>query len=364
MDRGRYEPIVVCPEQGPFVDELMRLGVAVHVIPTEFGYRLPRSLASLCAFGRRLASMIRFSFGVARLLREQSVDLVHVNTIVQIPGAVGAKIARKPIVWYILEPLETNLKTRLAAWLAETLADRLVVVSHAISTELQRVSLKPPPTVYIVHLGLDLRAFEAEGANVAQVRSRWNIQGSQPVVGLVGNIIPRKGTQYFIQAAHLVLQRYPDARFLVVGDSPDFAREYGLEIRKFCRVEGLDKAVVFTGFRRDIPAIMQACDVMVLASLQDPFPWVVLEAMAAGKPVVATNVEGVPEAVVHGKTGFLVPPADPQAMAEAIMTLLDDPKRAREMGAAGKARVRQEFTRQAYVGKMESIYADLLAAQF
>jgi glycosyltransferase involved in cell wall biosynthesis len=143
----------------------------------------------------------------------------------------------------------------------------------------------------------------------------------------------------------------------LIGDGPEAG-----SLAALSRQLGLQEAVRFLGTRSDIPQLLSLLDVVALPSLEEGFPNVVLEAMAAGKPVVATRVGGTPEAVIHRETGLLVPPKDPRALADAILEVLDDPQRANAMGQAGRERVRKAFDLSRMVQEIEALYEELIAA--
>ena len=185
--------------------------------------------------------------------------------------------------------------------------------------------------------------------------------GPNPVIALIGRICPWKGQHIFLRAAASVHRRFPSAQFKIVG-APLFGEEqYEAEVRRLCTELGLDAAVEFTGFCPDIPRLIPELDVVVHASTTgEPFGQVIIEGMAACKPVVATNGGGVPEIVVNNETGLLVAMGDADAMAEAICKLLADPVMARRMGLQGFMRVKECFTIEHTVQKVHAVYRQLL----
>ena len=180
-------------------------------------------------------------------------------------------------------------------------------------------------------------------------------------IALVGRIAGWKGQHIFLQAAALVRDRFPQARFQIIG-APLFGEyEYEQSLHRMVRDLGLEDQVEFLGFREDVPALLAGVDLVVHAStLGEPFGQVVIEGMAAGKAVIATDGGALPEIVIPGVTGLLVPMGDAPAMAEAMAALLSNPARAEAMGAAGRERVRERFTIGHTVRKLEGIYEYLL----
>jgi glycosyltransferase involved in cell wall biosynthesis len=172
---------------------------------------------------------------------------------------------------------------------------------------------------------------------------------------VVARLQPEKGVATFLKAAARVSKASPEARFLVVGDGPLREELLGLAGRL-----GMEDRVRFLGYRTDARALIGLLDVLVVPSLTEGSPLIVLEAMAAGVPVVASAVGGIPDQARHGEEGLLVPPGDPEALAGAMGELLRDPSRARLLGAAGRRRTENEFSHETLVRRIEGIYRAVL----
>jgi glycosyltransferase involved in cell wall biosynthesis len=212
-------------------------------------------------------------------------------------------------------------------------------------------------------LGLPLSRVEAipNGVNTAKFQRRKNIDpvklkgdligGNFPLVVSIARLFPQKGHGDLITAAGIVTSALPGVRFAFVGDGPSRP-----ELVSAIEARGLNGTVLLLGTRNDIPDILAAADVFALSSLQEGLPVAVLEAAAAGCPVVATSVGGVPEIIEDGTTGLLVPPGDPQAMADAILAMLTEPQRARQLATAAKKLVEREYSTEAWSKKWEALY--------
>ena len=194
---------------------------------------------------------------------------------------------------------------------------------------------------------------------------RWNIfptchnsfgiSSSIPVIGIVANLGRVKGHTTIIDALPRIQRHFPDVKCLLVGRD-----DLHGEIQGYVREKHFEDTVIFTGVRHDIPEILSLLDVFLLPSLWEGFPTALLEAMAMKKPVVASDVGGIPEMVESGKTGLLIPPGDPDALAEAVIFLLQHPERASEMGEAAYNKVRQDFSLDTLVARTEEIYEHLI----
>jgi len=206
------------------------------------------------------------------------------------------------------------------------------------------------PKVRVVNNSVLLASFNGLPIN-ADLQARLRGKTDWPIVLTVARLDKQKGHSYLLEAAALV----PEAMFVLVGEGPERS---ALEAQ--ASILGLSNRVVFLGYRDDVSDLLASCDVFVLPSLFEGLPLSVLEAMAAGKPVVATDIGGTNEAVKHGETGLLVPSADPESLARAIRTVLFDPVLSQRLGSAGRARVHQEFSAETMVQRIAEIYDELL----
>jgi glycosyltransferase involved in cell wall biosynthesis len=186
-------------------------------------------------------------------------------------------------------------------------------------------------------------------------KATLGVRPEQPLVTTVGRLHEQKGMAYFLRAAASVRHSRPDCHFLLVGHGP-----LEDELRRLAEEFRIADRVTFLGFCDDVPAVLAATDVFVLASLWEGMPNAVLEAMAAGVPVVATRVEGTVDIIEDGKTGLVVLPRDIPGLVTAVLRLLEDPTRARALAEAGQAHVREHFPLDAMVRRHEQLYADLL----
>jgi len=213
----------------------------------------------------------------------------------------------------------------------------------------------PPKKIEVIYNGLDLSEYQ-QILKTKQLREELGVVNGAPLVGLIANFnFEIKGHIYFLGAAKKILEKVPDAKFVLVGDGP--LRSHYEEVARDLNIK---RDVYFLGKRTDVPTIISNLDVSVLSSTNEGFSNVIMESMAAGKPVVATNVGGSREMVTDGVTGYLVPPADSQSMAGAIINLLQNPDKAMAMGSAGREVVKERFTVETMVKKYEELYFSLL----
>ena len=284
-----------------------------------------------------------------RLLAHRRAALVHTHSSVDswIGGIAGRSLGL-PVVRSrhvtIAVPRHRALVYRLAHRVL-TSAERVKAVLVAAGVDAGKITAVPP--------GVDTERFHP-GVSGDRVRAELGLHG--PVAGLVANIRGSKGHDVFLDAAGMIATAKPDARFLIVGAGVGFD-----EVQAKVRARGLDGTVLMTGFRRDIPEVMAALDVLVLPSTRsEATSQVILQALAIGTPVVATAIGGSPEVIRDAETGRLVPPNDAAALARAIQATLDDLDGARAMARRGQAYVRERLSIDVQMATTTSVYRELL----
>jgi glycosyltransferase involved in cell wall biosynthesis len=240
--------------------------------------------------------------------------------------------------------------TTLLDRLAFKLSRQIVVNSEIGRRFTSSVYGVSPDRILVVRNWLDTSRFESP-ADTAAARSSLGLPASVPVAGFVGRLSSEKGISLFLDVAHDVAARLPESRFLVAGDGPLLEAM----VKKSQNLEIADR-VLFAGFREDIPHVLAAVDLMLLTSTSEGLPNAVLEAMAAGKPVVATRVGGCAELIEHGATGYLTEPGDRQALTRRVTEILSSPDRGRGLGEAGRRRALSEFSANDLLRPMERIY--------
>ncbi len=347
LDKKRYK-IIVCSigQGGPLQKDFEALNLDVVVCHKRNKFDL--SLISK----------------VARLIRECEIDLVQTTLLLaDLVGAFAARWSglRPPVIsWETVshgenDILRTKSRHVWAYKAAMKRVDKIVAVSREIQTSLIQRRGIPPEKIELIHYGVDLRKFTRRNGTFDK-RGELNIPGDRIVIGTVARAEPYKGVAYLQQAAVQLVQQYPKLDFVFVGDG-----SLRNELETVVRGLGLSRRIRFLGFRNDVHEIMNAFDIFVLPSLTEGLPNVILEAMASCKPVVATAVGGIPEAVVDGETGLLIPPGDAAAIVRAIKRLLSHNQAALRMGEAGRKRVEELFSLQREVSSFDHLYQRLLS---
>lgn len=299
---------------------------------------------------------------IIRAISANQIDLVFVNNGLRRSkaGIVAAWVTRTPCVCHVQMLRELNGFDRAFA----RLVDIYVFLSTALaeSYETQRVRMAQSIVVPSA-VELDDYSQEYDGE---LVRQEFGWPPTERLVGVVGRLDWWKGHEYFVEAIAEAVRRIPNLRGMIVGapvDTPE-NRDYHAKLRSLANSLDLEEVILFTGFRSDVPRLMAAMDVVVLSSsTPEPFGRVVIEGMAAGKPVVATAAGGVLDIIEDGVSGLLVPPQDSHAMATAIIGLLSNSEEARRIGLAARRRVEEKFTLEHHVRVMRGVFDSVLAAR-
>lgn len=285
-----------------------------------------------------------------------SVDLVHVNNFRSAPfGHLLSRWARVPCVATVREQVspEKIRQYRLQR------PDALIAVSDAVARNLADGGV-PAGRVTTVRSGV-ARGRDLDDAERRGLRARLGISADDPVIGIVAHILPHKGYDDLVEAVALIARRIPAVRCLVIGEAP--RKRYYRHLLALAERRAVRDRLVLAGPQEDVPRFLDAMDLFVLPSHTEGLPLTVLEAMAAGKPVVGTAVGGIPEAVRHGETGLVVPPRDPGRLAEAVIGLLRDPVVAAAMGAAGRTRAHEVFSLETEARQTRVVYDRVMGAR-
>jgi glycosyltransferase involved in cell wall biosynthesis len=329
--RARGDEVAfVAPERGPFTELAAREGFPVVIVPLRRSFQLGAA------------------WRLARLLRRRRADLLHTHTLAAANALarLAGAAARVPVVSHLhIENHFRPATRRLLAWLDNVtarLAARLVAVSEDTKRAYEQQGY-PRGRIEVVYNGVDL---PANGIYRRNDPAR---------IGEIARLCDVKGQRELLQA----LARLPDARLVLAGRDLEQGGAFQDELERESERLGIRERVEF-GFHEDVPALLETLDVVALPSWTEGLPLVLLEAMARGRPVVATRVGGTPELVTDGETGLLVPPRDPEALAAALRRVLDDADLARRLGDAGRAQVAERFSASEQERRMLALYDDVV----
>jgi len=363
LDRTRFRAIVVLPSDGPLVPRLRDAGAEVVVVPALLKLTSRRGWLYLVGF---VLNMPRALWQLRAVIRRAHVALVHTNTIHNLYGGPVTRLTGTPHVWHIREIVwQKNWLRRLELWMARHMATRIIVTSDAVAAMFGDVATRPA-TVRKVSNGIEVERFHPDEPHGRrdQTRVMLGAGADDILVGMAGRLDVWKGVDVFLQAAARVAADRPHVRFVVVGGPVIGLEAYAASLRARATSLGLDGRLVWTDWQFSpaaMPDVHRALDLLVLPSTEpEPFGLVVVEAMATGRPVIATAHGGPCEIVVDGVTGLLVPPGDVAALAGAIRRVTDDRTFAQAMGAAGRARAIERYSSTAYLAGVHHVYDEIV----
>ncbi|MCC6139908.1 MAG: glycosyltransferase family 4 protein [Nitrospira sp.] len=347
LDPARFRPILICPEPGSFVGRMQARGMDARVVHLE---------------------PLLNPFALMRLVRVLSSERV---TILQTHGAranfygrVAGWLAGVPVVISTVHNSIADYEVnRLKRWIYSTAlrvtlpwVKRIICVSDAVRRDVLQDDPAAAGLTETVHNGVDRRMFQ-KPADRTKVRREFGLTDG-PLLVTVARLTQPKGHCDLIESLALLREQWPQLQCVCVGDG-----ELRQSLEELAAARGLSSMCRFVGSRDDVMDFYAAADLVVLPSHSEGFPFVILEALAMGKPVIATRVNGVPEVIEHLETGFLVKPRDAAGLAGAIRFLLDNPERARQLGRAGRTAVHERFTVDRMVEKTVAVFDAALSSE-
>jgi glycosyltransferase involved in cell wall biosynthesis len=343
LDRTRFKlTVVTLRGEGPLAQQYADLGIRVERFPI-FNLYGPATL--------------RQAMRLAEFFRRERVSVVHCHDqYSNVFSVASARLAGVPVIISSKRWLHSTLAYRLANGLGFRLSTLILANSPAVAESVVRKDRIRASRVMVLPNFVDDAAFAPPSdAQQTEWRSELDLHDGARIIGIVASLLPIKDHATLLRATAMLRARWPDLRVVVVGSGP---MQPALET--LAATLGIADAVRFAGLRPQTPSFHHLFEISVLCSTSEGFPNTLVEAMAAAKPIVATDVGGVADAVQPHENGLLVPAQDPDALAGAIDALLADPQRARLMGARGLARAREEFSGRVVIKALEELYDQLL----
>lgn len=357
LERSCFSPRIACLNKwGHHLREIEALGIPVTEFPLNSLYKPHtfRQILKLAAHMRTHRTQILHSYN-------------FYSNVVSIPAA---RLAGVPVVFASIRDQGvylSPLQRRLHKWVGR-LADKVLVNADSIGDWLIQEGFQAEKIVTIRN-GLDIGEFMRTKTG-SGIRREYGIAPETPLVMMLSRLNPHKGIDDYLKAAALVSRRHPQARFLVIGEKLQTNKgvistdtSYHANLRQLADDLGLSGKVFFTGRRFDVASIMAEAAVSVLPSYSEGIPNSLMESMAAGVPVVATQIGGIPELIEHGESGFLVPAKSPEALAARIETLLKDKALACRFSRAGKQVIQKHFSMEAMIKDTQNLYISQLVTK-
>ncbi|HFD32713.1 MAG TPA: glycosyltransferase family 1 protein [Gammaproteobacteria bacterium] len=374
LDKSHFTPILVTAQPEAFLHqnfdfiEWKHINIKLPWVHNQLYKKITGYKFFSSGFGLRYVRRIRFLYWLLfvtlpeaaryyRIGRKHKVRLVHLNNMLggQLAGIIAAKFLSVPCVAHARDFEEKGYLAKSYA----KLIDLHIAISGDIKKNLLSLSI-PEEKISLIYDAIDLDDFNSTQSG-EYLRQEFSLNKKKKIFGIFGRIIDWKGIKEFIHAAAIVIQSVANTSAFIIGDCSDGDNKYFTEVKDLISYYGLEQNIILTGYRRDIPAFMELMDIVVHASIRpEPFGMVLIEAMAMGKPVVATKMGGPLDIVVDSETGFLVDGGNTEQMAELIIQLLTNKSLAESMGKKGKQRINQNFSKERYAQQIEHAYTTLL----
>jgi len=337
IDSSQYKMSVCClDELGPNAKELEQNGISIHLVKKKPGIDclLP--------------------FKLKKLFKRGKIDIVHTHGINPFFYAtIGAKLARTPLTIqtdHARGTFPVSKKEMFSEMILSWFVDRLIAVSEGVKSDLVKYEHINPRKIQVIYNGIDGSQYRVN-IDKKKKRKEMGIRDDHNVIGIGVRLSRQKGIQVLIEAFNHVIKSIPNTILLLIGDG-----EMRDELEKLTLTYGIEDKVLFTGFRYDIPELLQIIDIYALPSFWEGHPLVLLEAMATGIPIVATDIPGNRETVDHGSTGLLVPPKKPIELSKALIRLLKNGDLRKKMGNAGYKKYQDLFTLERTVRVYQNLY--------
>ena len=363
LDREVYQPVVIAPPRSKMIELADSARVktrSLEQLEARFTWRIDKVIKYLGSF----ANVIKRA---RTIVKEERPEFIHANSIraglVMSAATIGLDV---PVIWHAHDILPRHpLSTLVRAFALISSRNHILAVSHAVANAFRGIVLRPfqqRVQITVIHNAVDLDRFHPDPAAGNKMRRALNLTSAQPVVGIVGQLTPRKGQLELIQSFARIVPEVPNAVLLIVGEAL-FNRdeEYARQLREAVDSLSLADQVRFLGPRDDIPKLLQALDVLVVNSHQEPFALTVLEGLASGIAVLATAVGGTPEMIEHRRNGWLVRSGDEQELARGLIKLLADSDLRSGLGVAARKNASERYSIGRYLAEINALYRGMPA---
>lgn len=343
--RRGYKVVVNSPTEGKLTNILREKGIKVYNIDTRRSFRLD--------------SAIKLSL----VIKKEDINLVHSHTPLggTVLSRLGGWMAGVPVITHahLRDFMNPNPLVKLYQFLLNWITSRLfcaqiIAVSETVKREIIEQGAMANK-ITVVYNGIDLDDDKHNKSSI-EIREEFGLEQNQQIIGEIGRLCKTKGQHILIEAVAKVIKKLPQTIFMIIGEDLEQGGNYEKNLKRLANNLGVAQHIIFTGYRSDIMDLMHAFDLFVLPSSAEGLPVTILEAMAAKRPVITTPVGGNSEIVIDGETGTLVPPEDPDKLAEAIIHHLENPKISKEMGREGYNRVIKDFNISKMLEKVFSLY--------
>jgi len=359
INREHFEPIVVLPMSGPLKERVNTLKIKIYEVKSPWWIRSRKEkniLLNISRLGQCIILEIIASCKIFKIVKQEKINIIYTNTIVNFSGAIVALITKVPHIWHIREIISKN-PNLFSYFPNEILFNFIVkfsnkVIANSIATANQFKKSKSNKRIIVIYNAVDTENFKYK-----KVLINDKIKFSDWLVAVIGALQKRKGQDDVIHAIKIAKKNIPNIKLLIIGDVGDI--EFKNYLKILTSKLNISNNVIFTGYRNDVPQILSNCKVLVMPSWNEPFGRVVIEAMAAGIPVIGVNAGGPKEIIQDGISGYLIPSCNPSAIAEKIIYLYHHQSIGKKMGENGKKIVKKKFNVKSHTKNIEKILYEI-----
>jgi len=350
-------PIVILPQNGKLAKKIRKEKIQVEIVPIPFLVRTCNPLILINYF----INYFLFSKSFYKIIKKYQIRIIHANSFqAAFYSLLVAKLLKIPLVWHMHDILSYRLFNKIFIKLTSFGVSKIICVSEAVKVNLTIFGVNSEKCK-VIYNSINRSEFLNTNVIYGKFRKEYNISQDTILIGIIGQIAEWKGQEIFLNSISKVLIKFSKVKFIIVGDVISEKEEkYKKTLKKFIEKNNLEKVVFFTGFREDISQIITDLNIIVHTSIKpDPLPTIIIEGMALGKPVIATDVGGVRELITPNLNGLIIPPKDSQKLSQAILKMLSNPKLIKKMGKEGMMIADKKFAPIQNIRKINDIYQNI-----
>ena len=350
IDKTKFEPTVLLPNNGPLLQKISDLGIQVAVLPYPV---LRRKFFTPLGVLMYAFNYIKYGFKISKFIRDNSVDIVHVNTAAVLEGAVIRVFNKKPIVWHIHEIIKSpEIVFKFTSFMIQKFSDVIITVSDATKKRLLDSSIIDPKKVKTIHNGINTGTVVNQNKNVVKEKmyKKFKIPEHSKTIGMIGRINSWKGQKDFVTAIDLVMKKNRNVHAVIVGSVFKGEEHFLDELEKQIDKTNNPERIHLVDFTENVSDFYSMFDIFVLPSTQpDPFPTVVLEAMANGLPIVGYNHGGITEMIKNKKSGYLVKTGSTAELGNCLLEIVDNDLLLTSLGKESLIRQENLFSNKKFI---------------
>ena len=351
IDKGKFQSVLCCP-CGKLAEQFSHNGIKFYPCNIPVLKRTCNPFLWVYFLYRSIALTVT----LVCIIRKEHVELIYANSFTAcLFCGLAARVSNTALIWHMHDLIRQTRFNGLFISLAGKWADKVIATSNIMKNNLIECGVSPGK-IETVHNGIDLNEYDRAKVSKNRFRDEIGADANTRLIGIVGQITPWKGQKDFLRAASMAKKELSHVRFLIVGDSHLGDNEtYRHELGDLAAGLGLDEYVIFMGFREDIRNVIGSLDILVNASWSEPFGMTIIEAMALGVPVIATKAGGVVEIITDGVNGLLFTSGNAKQLAQALLNMLNNPFRAKDMVRNASGTVADRFSLAHQVTRIENI---------